>query len=66
MATPIDIKTTVKEKYGEAAVRAASGGLAIGCCGSPSDLGCGDPITSNLYDAAEQTGLPAKAVAAFT
>lgn len=64
MATPIEIKTTVKEKYGEAAKRAASGGLAIGCCGSPSDSGCGDPITSNLYDAAQQTGLPAEAVAA--
>ena len=64
MATPIDIKTTVKEKYGEAARRAASGGLAISCCGSPSDGGCGDPITSNLYDVAEQAGLPAQAVAA--
>lgn len=64
MATPSDIKTTVKEKYGEAATRAASGGLAIGCCGSPTDGGCGDPITSNLYDVAEQAGLPAAAVAA--
>lgn len=64
MATSIEIKTTVKEKYGEAAKRAASGGLAIGCCGSPSDSGCGDPITSNLYDVAEQSGLPAEAVAA--
>ncbi len=64
MATPRDITTTVKEKYGEAARRAASGGLAIGCCGSPSDGACGDPITSNLYDVAEQAGLPAEAVAA--
>ncbi len=64
MSTPVDIKVTVKEKYGEAAKRAASGGLAIGCCGSPSDSGCGDPITSNLYNLAEQSGLPAEAVAA--
>lgn len=64
MSSPIDIKATVKEKYGEAATRAATGGLAIGCCGSPSDGGCGDPITSNLYDLAEQSGLPAEAVAA--
>jgi arsenite methyltransferase len=64
MGTPVDIKVTVKEKYGEAAKRAASGGLAIGCCGSPSDSGCGDPITSNLYNLAEQSGLPAEAVAA--
>ena len=63
MATPIEIKTTVKEKYGAAATRAASGGLAIGCCGSPS--GCGpDPITSNLYELSEQAGLPAEAIAA--
>jgi SAM-dependent methyltransferase len=63
MATPVDIKTTVKEKYGAAATRAASGGLAIGCCGSPS--GCGpDPITSNLYELSEQAGLPAEAIAA--
>lgn len=64
MATPSDITSTVKAKYGEAATRAASGGLAIGCCGSPSDTACGDPITSNLYDLAEQAGLPAEAVAA--
>jgi ubiquinone/menaquinone biosynthesis C-methylase UbiE len=62
MATPIDIKTTVKEKYGEAARRAASGASAS-CCGSAS--GCGpDPITSNLYDLSEQAGLPDAAVAA--
>ena len=64
MSTPIDIKATVKEKYGEAATRAAQGRLAIGCCGSPSDSGCGDPIISNLYNLAEQSGLPAEAVAA--
>ena len=63
MATPVDIKTTVKEKYGAAATRAASGAQAIGCCGSPS--GCGpDPITSNLYELSEQAGLPAEAIAA--
>jgi arsenite methyltransferase len=63
VATAQDLAATVKEKYGEAATRAASGGLAIGCCGSPS--GCGpDPITSNLYDLSEQSGLPAEAVAA--
>ena len=64
MSTPVDLKSTVKEKYGEAATRAASGAVAIGCCGSPTDSGCGDPITSNLYDLAEQSGLPAEAVLA--
>ncbi|MGE0815615.1 MAG: arsenite methyltransferase [Vicinamibacterales bacterium] len=63
MSSAADLKSTVQAKYGEAAKRAASGGLAIGCCGSPS--GCGpDPITSNLYDASQQAGLPMEAVAA--
>ncbi len=63
MATPIEIKATVKEKYGAAATRAASGAQAIGCCGSPS--GCGpDPTTSNLSELSEQAGLPAEAIAA--
>ena len=64
MSTPVDLKSTVKEKYGEAATRAASGAVAIGCCGSPTDSGCGDPITSNLYDLSERSGLPAEAVLA--
>ncbi|MEZ5294163.1 MAG: arsenite methyltransferase [Vicinamibacterales bacterium] len=63
MSSAVDLKSTVQAKYGEAAKRAASGGLAIGCCGSPS--GCGpDPISSNLYDASQQAGLPVEAVAA--
>ncbi len=44
-----DIKQVVRQKYGEAAVRAGQG-LKAGCgCGTS---GCGgtDPITSNLYD----------------
>jgi len=64
MSTPVDLENTVKQKYGEAATRAASGAVAIGCCGSPTDSGCGDPITSNLYDLAEQSGVPVEAVLA--
>ena len=64
MTTETDVKTTVKQKYGEAATRAASGATAIGCCGSPTGCGGPDPITSNLYGADEQAGLPEKAVAA--
>jgi arsenite methyltransferase len=64
MTTHTDVKTTVKQKYGEAATRAATGALAIGCCGSPTGCGGPDPITSNLYDADQQAGLPEKAVAA--
>ena len=57
-----NIQDAVKQKYGEAAKRAASGGTA--CCGGGGDLSGCDPITKNLYDEAEQAELPAKAVAA--
>jgi len=57
-----DIVTSVKEKYGQAALRITSGGG--GCC-DPQSSGteCGS-ITSNLYAADETAGLPAEAVRA--
>lgn len=61
--TTEDIKEVVKEKYGQAALRATSGGSS--CCGA--DAACGtdiDPITSNLYDEAQKSGLPQEAVLA--
>ncbi len=59
----MEIKEIVKEKYGQAALRAARGGSS--CCGaSAASDGCCDPITSNLYDAAQKGELPATAVAA--
>jgi arsenite methyltransferase len=59
----MQIKDVVKEKYGQAALRAVSGGSS--CCGSaPSSLGGCDPITSNLYDAGQMTGLPEEALKA--
>ena len=64
METQTDLKATVKEKYGQAATRAASGAQAIGCCGSPTGCGGPDPITSNLYDDDQQAGLPEAAVLA--
>ncbi len=61
-----DIKTVVKEKYGEQARRAQQGAdvscCAPSCCDSTTVQT--DPITSNLYSDAEQTGLPEKAVLA--
>jgi ubiquinone/menaquinone biosynthesis C-methylase UbiE len=57
-----NIQDAVKQKYGEAAKRAASGSTA--CCGGGAELSGCDPITRNLYDEAEKAGLPAKAVAA--
>src|SRR5947209_10833153 len=56
------LKQIVKEKYGQAALRVASGGSS--CCGSAPARGECDPITSNLYEAGETAGLPAQAVAA--
>src|SRR5213594_3962289 len=50
-----DIKETVREKYGQAALRVLEGEKSS-CCG--------DPITSRLYDAGETTGLPEGAVLA--
>jgi arsenite methyltransferase len=54
----------IKEKYGEAALRAKSGGSS--CCGAaaPSTPGCADPITSNLYDALQTEGIPSEALLA--
>jgi arsenite methyltransferase len=57
-----ELKETIQKKYGEAAVRAATGEAPAGCCGS--SCGCGDPITADLYGAEETAGLPGEAVAA--
>ena len=54
-----EIKNIVKQKYGQAALRVSAGGGAS-CCGAS---GC-DPITSNLYDAAQTGALPREAVLA--
>jgi len=62
VASP-DIKQVIKEKYGQAALRATSGGSA--CCASAptASKGC-DPITSNLYDLFQSEQLPEAAVLA--
>jgi arsenite methyltransferase len=60
-----NIKDVVKEKYGEAAKRAASG-AGSACCGtSPASSisGC-DPITSNLYASTEAATIPEAALRA--
>ncbi len=61
MTTP-NLQETVRQKYGEAAKRVASGGSA--CCGGGAEFSGCDPITANLYDDAQKTALPAEAVAA--
>jgi ubiquinone/menaquinone biosynthesis C-methylase UbiE len=57
------IKQIVKEKYGQVALRVTSGGDGS-CCGSTESRGECDPITSNLYAAADTATLPDTAVAA--
>ncbi len=52
------IQNAVREKYGEIARSVGESG----CCG-PTQCGCGDPISSNLYSASETGNLPAEAVA---
>jgi arsenite methyltransferase len=56
-----DIKAAVKAKYAEAAVKAAAG--EKGSCGPSGACGC-DPVTENLYDVSQTTGLPEAAVLA--
>jgi arsenite methyltransferase len=60
--TSTNIKEVVKEKYGEAALRVSSGGSS--CCGATVGSGCGDPITSNLYDSLQAGQIPEKALLA--
>src|SRR5881396_348526 len=56
-----DIKETVKEKYAEAALKVLGG--ERGSCGPSGACGC-DPISDNLYDVTEKSGLPEGAVLA--
>ena len=58
-----NIKEAVKEKYAQAAVRAASGKSS--CCGtSPASIDGCDPITSNLYGDNETSAIPEEALRA--
>jgi arsenite methyltransferase len=56
------LTSSVQARYGKIA-RTVSAGGQQGCCG-PTECGCGDPISSNLYDASQTAGLPAHAVVA--
>src|ERR1700675_3166919 len=59
----MELKEKVKEKYGQAALRAQTGGSS--CCGSaPGSRGAVDPITSNLYDSGQTGEIPKEAVLA--
>jgi arsenite methyltransferase len=64
------IKDTVREKYGQAALRVAEGsgaaccGPVNSCCGGAAFDGTVDPITTNLYINGETDVLPEAAVLA--
>ncbi|MBL8231814.1 MAG: arsenite methyltransferase [Bryobacterales bacterium] len=57
-----DLKEVVKEKYGQAALRAKTTGSS--CCGASPSSSCVDPITTNLYSESESGLVPATAIAA--
>jgi arsenite methyltransferase len=59
-----NVREVVKEKYGQAALRVASG-QGNSCCGGASACCTGvDPITANLYGDSEKDALPEEAVLA--
>jgi arsenite methyltransferase len=59
-----NVKEVVREKYGQAAQKVATG-QGSACCGSgPVSDVCCDPITSNLYNPSETGELPPEAVQA--
>ena len=59
----VDVKEVVKEKYGQAALRASAGSKSSCCGAQPAGCGC-DPITSNLYDVSQTGAIPEAAVLA--
>ena len=62
------LKSEVKQKYSQAALRVSEGSTAATCCGSSACCGATteawDPITSDLYDEQQQAGIPAEALLA--
>ncbi len=58
-----DLKSVIKEKYGQAALRVNQGGS--GCCGATAAIGSGcDPITSDLYNSSQAGQVPEEAMLA--
>jgi arsenite methyltransferase len=61
--TTANIKDVVREKYGEAALRVQSDDKGD-CCSSSAPEGCCDPMTSNIYTAAQEGEVPDAALKA--
>lgn len=65
MSDSEQLKDTVREKYGQAALRVVEGARSSCCGGARAALGMDvDPITANLYSSAETACLPETAVLA--
>ncbi|MCC7546915.1 MAG: arsenite methyltransferase [Burkholderiales bacterium] len=60
----INVKDVVKQKYGAAAERVTQGGGNSCCGGAGASPEQWDPITSDLYDAAQAVDVPAEAMLA--
>ena len=58
-----NLKATVRERYGKAALQVAAG-TRTSCCGGSCGTSAADPITSDLYSEAQTAVLPAEAVLA--
>src|SRR5664280_944746 len=58
-----NVKEVVRQRYGQAALRAKAGGSSS-CGTAPSSMGGCDPITSNLYDAGQAGEVPDAALKA--
>ncbi len=58
-----DLRETVREKYGQAALRVEAG-QGNACCGGAASSGGCDPITADLYDEADAAAIPEEALRA--
>ena len=58
-----DIQEAVRQRYGAIAEAVKNSTSAPSCCG-PTQCGCGDPISADLYSADETASLPDTAVSA--
>ena len=60
-----DLKSSVQARYGAVAQSVTDGVVSEGCCGTTGCCGTSteawDPITSDLYDEAQKSGIPAQA-----
>lgn len=57
-----EVKETVKQRYGNAALKVVDGSCGTSCCGGEKREF--DPITSDLYDQAQTQGVPTEAILA--